>query len=81
MRGTPDFAVTAQRRTTLGIQTLTSTDIENSTPLSCNILRTEDALVMRFSREVKRRSELSFSGVYCRYLCLGFRQNLKYCQK
>ena len=81
MRGTPDFAVTAQRRTTLGIQTLTSTDVENSTPLSCNILRTEDALVMRFSREVRRRSELLFSGVNFCYLCLGFQRNLKNCQK
>ena len=53
MRGTPDFAVTAQRRTTLGIQTLTSTDVENSTPLSGNILRTDDALDMQFSREVR----------------------------
>ena len=48
-RTEPEF-VDGQRRTTLGIRTLTSTDVENSTPLTGNILKTEDASDMRFSR-------------------------------
>ena len=50
LRGYPGKVVTNERRTTLGIRTLTSTDVENSTPLTGNILTTEDASEMRFSR-------------------------------
>ena len=39
-----------RRRT---IQTLTSTDVENSSSLWANILRTQPLIDMRFSREVR----------------------------
>ena len=45
--------LTNRRRTTLGIPTLTSTDVENSSSFWAYILRMRPLIDMRFSREVR----------------------------